>query len=632
MSCVAGYYGGYNFDPVPLIGISRSYTRQGNEDKLLEEMTISMDGYLIPNMGVNAPSGDGTRISKLRIMQDELMDVLSTDRQNLYIVDTSGFPIINEYPRVDSVNFDEDVLVQKSHYTISFVTTDEEQNDYIESSSDSWDTIINENETRSVTHTVSAKGIRGDYGGKSGSTPVLNAKNFVLTKIGSNPALQQYFISVSGYSGYNHSKQETIDELAGTYSIIETWTLHNDTYTDDRTTETSTTIDSNGDEIVTLSITGTVVGLNTSDEPTPAQRLAAAELAFENIIKAEIGYDSSNVTSKSKTSNAFSGTITYSVATISDDSDVIVEKSIERSFSRNDDGSTVQTVTTSASVLPQSSGVIQDVIDYVVANVFDIASVNPPYSTGDGVQISRASTRNEINKTYSQTNTYHDVGGATYREEYTINGTTDAEGLLTVTVNGSVYGLEDESTTSSESRFSLAEAGFSTVQGLAQARAQSLATDVSRTLATGIVSDAIGYNEKTGVITYSFVYNDKIEPPEGIKNQSIEISDSGGDPVVATIAVPGRAAGPVFQIMNTIIPFIRSVNLDWTLEKTTSESTADGLALTTLQTYEPTILNDDVKPVQSKSYNPITRKYRRTVTWTYNATGTTFRLNLLGEL
>ncbi len=638
MSCVQAYYGSYSMDPVPLMGISKSYTRKGNEGKLVGETSITLNGTLVFGAGINAimPSGTDSNIAELRSMQNQLEDAFSVDRQNLYIVDASGYVILSVYPRVESINFDEDVLVQKSNYSISLSVTEEEQSDFVDSSSNTWDTIINPDNTRTVTHNVNAKGIRGDYGEKSADVAFVNVKDYVLTKINQDAALQQYFIDASGYTSYNHTKQETSDLDGATYGISESWTLSNQSYVDDRSTSVSTEIQPNGDEVVTVTINGTVTGLATQDEPTSVQRLTAADNAFENIIAAQIGFNAANVTSKTKDTNAFTGTVNYSVTKTSDDSsDDLNNKTIDRQFSRNEDGSTTQTVTVSATVVPQSSGTISDAITWVDAKIDHINSSNPPYTIGNGVLISRASTRNDIQLVFSRTNVYQDVSNLSYREEYTTSATISENGILTVNIGGSIFGLDDESTTSSEERFAKAETAYPTVDGLAFSRANELATDLGRTLTNNLISQTLAYNNKNGIIIYSNSYNDKTAPPDGIKSESLSISDSGGDPVVVQVPIPGRALGPIFQILSTITVYARVVNLQWTLDDDFSEASADALAKTTIEAYEPDVLTiggeQDVTIIQTKRYDPITREYNRNVTWTYNLDGTSFRLDILGE-
>lgn len=624
-SCVTASYSNYFFDPVPLIAISKSYTRKGNEDKLIGDIEITFAGTLLVNKGINVPSGLQSRVRKLRIMQDELKDALSIDRQNLFIVDASGFPILNVFPRIESISFDESLLVNISTYNIVFAVTEEEQNLFIENATDNWDTVINLDETRTITHTVSAKGINKN------DTPINNAKDFVLSKTGENPALQQLFIGVGGYVGYNHTKQETKDELDGTFSITETWILNTQTFIDDRTISTTTEFDPNGESTISLDITGTIIGLDTADEPTATDRLAAAQNGFDSVVKAEIGFDAGGVTSKNVTTNEFTGTLNYSVQTSTNPSGVLTNKTIERSFDRNDDASTNQTVTISAQVVPQSTGTIQDIIDFVNLNMAAIDSIDPPFSAAAGIQISRSSTRNDTDLTYSQTNTYIDADNSTFREEVSIGATLNDEDFLEVVVNGTVFGLKDESATSSEERFTNAETGFNgTVESLIFTRAQSIQDDFGRTLNSNPTVEVLGHNPKTGTVTYSRTFTDKPQPPNGIKKQDVTINDSGGDPVVAIIPVPGRPAGPVFQIMSTKTAFVRNVTIDWTLEDGTSESSADTLAKTTLDGFAP--VASDITVVQTKSFSADTRKYRFGAIWTYGSSGTEWRLSIAGEL
>lgn len=636
--CVMASYGSYMFDPVPLMGITKDYTRRGNENKLLGNMQITFSGVLLPNNGVNAPtpSGTDTNVAKLRIMQDQLKDVLSVDRDNLLIVDQNGYVILDVYPRIESLSFDESILVQKSEYSIVFAVQEEEQSEFIDSASDSWESVLNDNGTVTVTHSVSAKGIRGDYDAKGGDTPVNNAKDFVLSKIGQDPALQQFFIQASGFTGYNHTKSESNDPEEGTFSITETWILNIQDYTDDRTINISSTFEPNGDEFITETINGTIQGLSTVDEPSGAGKLVAAEDAFDDVIADEIGFYDASVTSRSKETNSVAGTLVYSVTKSSVPSGLVTNKSIERQFSRNEDGSTTQTITVSAQLVPGASGDIDDVIAYVDANIFDIDNTNPPYNTASGVRISRAATRNDVVTSFSRTDTYIDAGNLDYREEYTINGTLGDDGILQVTVAGTVFGLFDEPTTTSEERFDNAEDGFVTVSGLILTRAQSLADDFDRTLSTVPSTQTIGHNRKAGTVSYSFNFSDKPQPPSGVLNETISIDESGGDPVVAVFPIPGRALGPIFQRVGTRSVFRRTVNLDWTLDSDFTEAQADTAAATTIVAFQPTPSatggEDDINIVQNKSFSPSTRKYSRTVTWEYTKTGSEFRLtNLIGE-
>lgn len=635
MSCVCMYYGGYQFDPTPLLSINRSYTRRGNEGKLFGEVSIQADGVLLPSFGVNipVPSGTDSDIAKVKVMQDQLIEALIVDRQNLFITDAFGFPILNVFPKVESFNFEEGVWVNRCDYTISFSAQEEEQDEFIASASESWDSTKNNDNTITVNHTINAQGIRGDYPTKNTFDAFTNAKNFVIDRLNQNAALQQFFIDASGYSAYNHTKQETKNLEDGTYSITETWILNNAEYIDNRTISTEYNVEPDGTEFITTNTTGTVLGLSAEDEPDSLERFLAASGAFETIIAGEIGfYNTNGITTKSKVYNEFDGTVTYSLAQTTNPSGLLTNKSIDRQFTRNEDGSTTQTVTTAASVLPRSSGTIQDAIDWVNANIDDIDSDNPPYQTVSGVLISRSSQRNDVEKTFSRTNVYTDAANLTYREEYSINGNLSANGILEVTVQGSVFGLFDEITTSSETRFANAQSGFTIVSGLAFSRASGLAGDFGRTLRVDPISTSVSKNKKNGFIGYNFDYDDTSTPPTGVISQSISINDSGGDAIKPQIGIPGRAAGPVFQDMDTRTPFVRAVNLEWVLKPDFSLASADAAADTVITSYEPTgLITGDILTVQSKNFDPDTRRYTRNVSWTYNATGSGFRLDILGE-
>ena len=70
----------------------------------------------------------------------------------------------------------------------------------------------------------------------------------------------------------------------------------------------------------------------------------------------------------------------------------------------------------------------------------------------------------------------------------------------------------------------------------------------------------VSKNEGAGSITFSSTFNDLSVRLSGVIEDSVQISETGGTPVIALIGVLLKATGPVYQEMGTITEQKKSVS------------------------------------------------------------------------
>lgn len=138
-------------------------------------------------------------------------------------------------------------------------------------------------------------------------------------------------------------------------------------------------------------------------------------------------------------------------------------------------------------------------------------------------------------------------------EDFTIETSTNAnDGLTSVSVQGTVTGLEIRNSQMqiTSTKYGAAEAKFSIIGGgLALQRAQLYS---GQTLNAVPANSTIGRNPIAGVISYNYQYDNRSSNiVTGTKSENITVSRSWDVDIVAAIPVLGRAAGPVLQPINT---------------------------------------------------------------------------------
>lgn len=641
----------YSFCPVPLISDSKEFLKVGvgRDSQLGIIHQLTFEGTLLPNLpALSGVDADATCLELLDRKSDQLRAALNEDRGNLLIFDERGYTVLNERPVVRSINFPTSKMVEQRQYSIVFeFESDFDDGAMVRTFSDEWSFDSQEDDTVAVAHNVSAEGIPSP----AGTGALENARNFVLARSNTLDKTQSAFlkapyvsalVDVDNLFEFNHVRSETSNELEGTYSISETWVLASGAFKDDRTIQEQVTTDSIGNTTETLTINGTVQGYG----ETTFDKFENAQSGFNNFVAPQIGFNNPGaLQSTSKTLNRFAGTVNYSITTVPSGSDPLENRSIQRSFTRNEDGSVSQSVTTSAQIINGSASGIEDAITYAIANNFPISSTDPVFDASLSGNIeSVSSQRDDINKSFSLTKVYRDQTTPLYREEFQVNRQQNLESAITtITVNGTVAGLSAESGTKTIDRFNAASgAFFGTVNALIRDRALEI-LPTGTCLGSAPRQSTLGFNKLNGIITYSQTFDNRfINANPDILTEEIEIGFNIQSDVVVSIPIPAKPDGPVLQDQETKTGLQKTLRITYRMDRNVtggtcgSQDNVNQSALLTSAINESNILvnntlsdhprgekpiaTDTFKTQDEATFNRQTLQFGRNVTWLYTAT------------
>lgn len=600
----------YCFEPVPLLAESKEFlTTPDGDTRLTTIHTLTFNGTLLPTRP--ALSGVPVGASCIQLLDrksDQLCSALSEDRGNLLVVDGSGYPIINVNPIVRSLDFEESQIVNHRKYSVVFEFESDFGNEKIRDFSDTWSFAQQEDDTIVADHTISAVGVRDGL-----TSPIANAKAFVKPRLGFdgtqsevlNPPIVPALIAISGMMAFNRIISETIDNTAGSYEVTESWVVASGNFRDDRTTEVSSELDDVDTLVDTITINGTVQGYG----DTTFEKFANAKNAFNTFVTPQIGFnDASGIASKTISSNRFTGTVTYSIVRIpSGINNQLESRSIARTFDRNEDGSVVQNITTSATVRVGSASGIQAAIDFCFANNTVISSTEPIFDASLSSNLITVSTqRDDVAKSFSLTRSYIDQTTALFREEFEVNRQQNFDTSITsITVNGTVQGLGTEAGTKTKVRFGAASgAFFGTIEGLITSRAAAI-IPAGACIDSNPISFTLGFNELAGVITYSQTFESRFKTTNpAILKEEIQVSFTNQADVIAEISIPGKADGPILQDQETKTGLEKDLDITYSMDRQ-SDACANLTAVAASNTVLQTALDEsDILINNTSGQNP----------------------------
>ncbi len=181
-----------------------------------------------------------------------------------------------------------------------------------------------------------------------------------------------------------------------------------------------------------------------------------------------------------------------------------------------------------------------------------------PYNYTRTQNIDEGSGRFTVNEAwlcFDPTSNLGDAGSGVAIEDLMVDTrySTDS-GMTTVSVSGTVTGLEERDSTTREfevSRYDNAVLRFADLTGsVILARAQD-ASGV--TLNPAPASTTVGRNKVSGVITYAYEYNTRPALSDGsFLSENYDIAVDNANSVIAELAVMNRPEGPIFQDPNTV--------------------------------------------------------------------------------
>lgn len=238
------------------------------------------------------------------------------------------------------------------------------------------------------------------------------------------------------------------------------------------------------------------------------------------------------------------------------------------------------------------------------------------------------------------TNTGIPSDGRKIMEDFTVevrSGTED--GLVRIAINGSINGVSEMSYATPESStnvvtsaYNNASSGWAYIRDRVFPRAQLIYEQYgSRQLNPGPLSKSISHNPGKGIIGYSYEFNDRpCAFITGALSENFNIVDNHPSDVFARIPVLGRAAGPVLQEISTVTESTREVSIEAVMPPPTGCS-----SISLLNTYKPTTNVENIlcefeteltsaydqvfKQSDNESWNPLSGRYSRTVSWVYQS-------------
>ena len=186
------------------------------------------------------------------------------------------------------------------------------------------------------------------------------------------------------------------------------------------------------------------------------------------------------------------------------------------------------------------------------------------------------------------------------------------------TVTGTVTGLEVRNPTSYavvSTKWDNALAKWSATSPNLLALAQ---TTTGGTFNPTPLSKRVGFNQISGVITYSYEWDDRPVPATtGAISESLTISDTGGTAVIAKIPVLNRAAGPVLQQTGTITEKKRSLAIEIAMPPSTAGFTPGFPSTNAVVSANIPVATEVWVEDDSTSWSPQTGRFTRNVVFLY---------------
>jgi hypothetical protein len=282
-------YGDYQFDPVPLMNVTKEFARGKNQEITGITYRATLQGSVVAGRGVNSDGTGANGIGQVDILQDELIEGMIAfpgagavacpdEAQKVHGIATFDVKCgVTELwyatgVRVNSIDFDAGVWVDKSDYTIELEWDGTGLPGLnISDFTESWSISPAENTSYFDIYTINPTGSTLDY--EERHVPTWNVTHDVsavgkatvdssgcVVKASAQVAAED----IHGYLGldeeivkgmcvlcfkdgvhaFNHSRSVERDEVVGSYSVSESWLvrpsgltdnmpLYDDTYTVD---------------------------------------------------------------------------------------------------------------------------------------------------------------------------------------------------------------------------------------------------------------------------------------------------------------------------------------------------------------------------------------------------------------
>ena len=660
--------------PAPFVTLSKTYSKTGDGRRLLPSFSINLAGTLLPGRGspfsngtFHTTSGDptdesittsDTKFNSLLRKQDALRELFVNPGILLEYGPNDGSPAVLARVKLENINFQPGTWVDLCNYSIDLSAEEvnkqsssaedslgEFDDKYLSQASDSIAITQNNDgtETYSITHTVSAVGI-ASYDNTSvlanSQEPWENAKDWVLTRLDDD--ITTYLIDTTSQTRYNKVYQENIDKLAGSYSVVVTYTIqasdntYSHTYSVQRSSVRSQTDDKSTGQLVsdTITISGTVTGFDENNDP--ATKLTNAYTAYNNTILPAIpnilGINTDHLYATRNLGEDYTtGTLTYSIVYNTNPNGETYTHNYSVNMSYNGGSPSAANI----------SGSIQAmIIDGDVAGAFTTASTAwttiktslRGYIHGiiDETVVSEPSSlqvgfdRPNLRITYTATYNCVDAdnpSSATYFDQYEVSvndANTTMSGslrnLATASISGTIVG--NSSSGSSTERYANALARWDAIKGSLNTRIEDL---IGGTVPDRVLSKTYAYNRITGTISYSYTFAIRTDISNAsIISEDVNVELSDPRDVFAVQIIPGLSTGPVLQNLGTVTEATTTLSASFVLANGAATGIADTRFDELVTLYQPSAPRFITN--KTRQYNPYTGAYSVTRSWTHKGT------------
>lgn len=201
-----------------------------------------------------------------------------------------------------------------------------------------------------------------------------------------------------------------------------------------------------------------------------------------------------------------------------------------------------------------------------------------------------------------------------------VDNKTDSPAAI-VSVSMNIQGMDTNAYTSNTSnKYDNALTSLNLLKAITYniANAAYIDAQIGGTLKNIKLTETIGSNRGTGLITYSCSYDDLVVSIEGAASESIQIQDDNEDglnQIIAKIDIIGKVDGPIIQDMSTTTIKTRSVTIDALMSKPYRTNKPSAQALALANTYKPS--TQAFRQSKTESWNPKTGTYNLSINWEY---------------
>lgn len=631
MSISSLSYMGKYLIPVQNVSIVKSYQTTSEGRKLGVNYELEIAGTISARRG--SPKSDSTfsldgtdTVAETPNIDDQLGSILrkqkaitqlfSTEGGLLRIQSPSASSGIHCYPRTTKVTFPGDLWLEVCPYTISLTAdriygsngeydTDVAHEEFVSAATENWSlNNLDTPYTYELKHSISAVGKRVYISGIIVNQPFEYARSFCVNQL-KNSYITSGVFSPNAGSGifadsamfttgfdmtnlnfYNEQREEVVDELEGSYSLTQTWTLSSGGFIENYNISIANFYEneSRGAEVtIQGNIIGLASGLNTFN-----QRYTAANNAWEGYVKnqlysratsAALGYTlntTPNVLSTDR--DILRGSISYQTSyddRVTGTSGVKESYTIDKRQSLEDFRSIVSV---NGSIVGRGSGVPADrynKAEYAYSQLKFTGFYNRAvqYSQVSGLQsrpFSASFAASPLDGSLSYqiefTNRYPDAAF----ELYTVSKNYSREnGITTVSIQGdiegyatNIYDVGVQATGAQITKYANASSYYFGITGQLYTRAITYSNTSLLTSLPVVTLEA--HNPVKGTVSYQYDYNTIPLPSiSGALSEIINIGYTSPGEVFASIPIPGRTGrGPITQDISTLTSRAQTISME----------------------------------------------------------------------